>query len=65
MFKTPDKRMTRHKGRQSAERKTLSAKRLREVLSYNPVTGIFRWRVDKGHVKAGDVAGCSRRRGPL
>jgi hypothetical protein len=49
--------MTRYKGRQSAKAKTLSAKRLRKLLTYAPTTGVFRWRVRKGpHVRG--VAGC-------
>jgi len=31
--------------------------RLHELLSYDPETGVMRWRVNKGPVKAGDVAG--------
>ena len=46
--------------------KTLSATRLREVLSYHPATGIFRWRgAGNPHVKADQVAGCARSRGPV
>lgn len=39
---------------------TISAERVREILDYDPATGIFRWKVTrpKGGVKAGDVAGC-------
>ena len=49
--------MTRHKGRQSAKAKTLSANRLRKLLYYAPATGVFRWRVRKGPINVGTVAG--------
>lgn len=36
----------------------LSATRLREVVTYEPLTGLFRWREYRGHwARAGDVAG--------
>lgn len=35
----------------------LTIERLREVLEYNPETGIFKWLLNRrGHVKAGDIA---------
>ncbi|MGC1680705.1 MAG: HNH endonuclease, partial [Pseudolabrys sp.] len=56
--------MTRYKGRQSATAKTLSANRLRKVLSYDPGTGKFRWRVTSGsRAVAGSIAGTRGSRG--
>jgi HNH endonuclease/AP2 domain len=39
----------------------LTADRLRELLSYDSGTGIFRWKVDRKRAKAGMVAGSSSR----
>lgn len=39
------------------KRPPLTAKRLRELLSYNQRTGVFRWRETRGPVNAGDIAG--------
>lgn len=36
----------------------LTASRLRELLEYDPTTGIFRWKVKRRKVNAGDIAGC-------
>ena len=45
---------------------TLSVERLREVLSYDPDTGLFRWRITKGsRAPAGSVAGCRTPNGYL
>lgn len=36
----------------------LSHARVTSLLAYDPVTGVFRWRQDRGsHIKAGDIAG--------
>jgi|SRR6476469_9442373 hypothetical protein len=40
----------------------LTAARLREVLSYDPATGLFRWRASRDGVKAGSFAGRTRGR---
>ena len=49
--------MTRLKGRQSAKAKTVTANRLRKVMSYDPATGVFRWRMHTGRNNLGTVAG--------
>ena len=43
------------------ETKMLTAARLREVLHYDPSTGLWRWLVDCKKVKAGDRAGWTDR----
>ena len=54
--------MTRYKGRRCTTAKTLSANRLRKLLSYAPATGVFRWRVHRGGPKSvGGVAGSIHR----
>lgn len=37
---------------------TLTIERLRQVLSYEPDSGVFRWRITRSGVQAGDIAGC-------
>src|SRR5437879_5605760 len=42
----------------------LTAERLKELLTYDPETGEFRWKVaPNGRVRVGDIAGCVSSRG--
>lgn len=36
---------------------TVTVERVRELLKYDPETGLFTWRVNRGRIKAGDQAG--------
>lgn len=47
----------------SKKESALTAERLRELLDYDPVTGIFRWRVSLRRGLAGAIAGTVRRDG--
>ena len=49
------------RGNQPSKQKQnlLALDTLKEILDYNPITGLFTWKIDrKGGSKAGDVAGC-------
>lgn len=43
--------------RNPSKMKKLTSDRLRELLAYNPWTGEFRWRVSRGNMAMGEVAG--------
>jgi len=40
-------------------KRKLDVIRLRELLSYDPATGVLTWKVNRGGRKAGDITGCS------
>jgi len=37
----------------------ITQERLRELLTYDPISGLFQWRVRRGGKRAGSVAGCT------
>jgi hypothetical protein len=43
----------------------VSAERARELFSYNPVSGVMKWRIDKARAKAGNRAGTPETSGAL
>jgi hypothetical protein len=43
----------------------LSTKRLRALLTYNPRTGVFRWRVSRGRVSVGAIANSRKSNGMI
>ena len=43
-----------------SERALLTAERARQLLVYEPDTGLLRWREKRGKVMAGDLAGCPK-----
>lgn len=42
---------------------SLTAARLREILDYDPKTGVFVWKISIRRMRAGDVAGCLTKNG--
>lgn len=51
------KKLSVKDNRMSNSNSTLTADRLREMLIYDPSSGIFIWRLNRRRVRAGDVAG--------
>lgn len=43
--------------------KTLTQSRLKELLHYDPDTGVFTWRTNRSHIRIGDMAGAAHNRG--
>jgi hypothetical protein len=43
----------------------ITAQEVRSVLDYDPSTGIFRWKIDRGNVRSGSVTGCLHSSGYL
>jgi len=52
--------MNDSKVQNTSSKVNIKIKRLKELLSYDPNTGLFEWKVDRlnGKIKGGDVAGC-------
>ena len=49
----------------SRDRKPLTQARIRRLFHYDPDEGILRWRVNRGKVRAGSIAGCVTKRGRI